>query len=169
MKTNLPILTPLTMNAAEFARFEARVISDYARARVNAGDWDKASADQCARTMFEQRLPQGLLTPKSSLWTISHAETQRVVGSVWIQRRQRGGKHSAHILDLYIEENARGAGIGRATMQLVETMLRNEGIEEITLNVFADNHAALALYRTLGFEAIELGMLKRLGPQRERQ
>lgn len=162
MKASSPVLALRTMNHSEFAHFRERATADYARARVKAGDWDEASAGARARAVFDERLPRGLSTPEIFLWTIVDADTGRTVGSLWIERRLRGGKRSAHIVDLFVEEDSRGTGIGRGAMQLAEAKLRDEWIEEITLNVFGDNDVALSLYRTLGFKVIDFGMLKRL-------
>ncbi|MBO4210508.1 GNAT family N-acetyltransferase, partial [Micromonospora echinofusca] len=44
-------------------------------------------------------------------------------------------------------------GLARATVGTLCTRLRRH-VDHITLNVAADNHAALALYRSLGFTPV---------------
>lgn len=53
---------------------------------------------------------------------------------------------------LYIEENYRGCGIGTQTMQYLETFLKERGVEDITLHVYAFNQTALGLYKKMGYE-----------------
>jgi diamine N-acetyltransferase len=57
----------------------------------------------------------------------------------------------AFIDELYIEEAFRGQGIGRCTMEFVESAARDLGVNAIHLEVSRDNHAALELYRRTGY------------------
>ena len=65
--------------------------------------------------------------------------------SVWT------GTEDAHLEDLYVEDAARGSGIGR---QLVEAALhraRERGCARIELDANEANEPALELYRSVGF------------------
>ena len=70
--------------------------------------------------------------------------------------RERGIKtqHTGHVWGVYVTEQARGAGIGRMLMNaLVERAAAIEGIEQVVLSVTTTKTAAVALYRSLGFES----------------
>jgi ribosomal protein S18 acetylase RimI-like enzyme len=156
-----------SMNATAFKNLETRAISDYASERVASGDWALEDADLKARIAFDNLLPDGRLTPQQDLWTIVKSETAETVGSVWVQERQHGSKHSAHVLDLYVAAPYRRQGIANEAMLQVEKHMRSRGVEEMTLHVFGRNVAALALYRGLGYQVSEIGMTKNLtGPDR---
>ncbi len=45
----------------------------------------------------------------------------------------------------------RGKGLGRELMQDLLMLLQQQGVETVSLEVIRDNHAAVALYQTLGF------------------
>lgn len=45
----------------------------------------------------------------------------------------------------------RGKGLGRKLMQELLMLLQQQGIETVYLEVIRDNHAAVALYQSLGF------------------
>lgn len=54
--------------------------------------------------------------------------------------------------DLYVREEARGAGLGRAIVEACFERARERGCKRIELDVNEDNEAAIALYRACGFE-----------------
>ena len=55
------------------------------------------------------------------------------------------------IEDVFVSQDARGEGLGRALMEAVLERARERGCKRIELDVDADNEPALALYRSLGF------------------
>ena len=55
--------------------------------------------------------------------------------------------------DLFVREDARGSGVGRALVQAVVDVARERGCRRIELDANEDNAAALALYTSLGFDA----------------
>jgi ribosomal protein S18 acetylase RimI-like enzyme len=58
-----------------------------------------------------------------------------------------------NVHDLAVLPRWRGQGIGRRLLRAVETEARARGYCKITLEVRADNGAAMALYRRLGYGA----------------
>jgi ribosomal protein S18 acetylase RimI-like enzyme len=61
------------------------------------------------------------------------------------------GRTHAHIEILAVSQTAEGRGAGRALVLAAEGWARAAGLDLITLNVFADNRRARALYERLGF------------------
>ena len=55
--------------------------------------------------------------------------------------------------DIFIEEEARGSGMGRALMEAAFERARERGCKRMELDVNEANQAALALYESLGFSA----------------
>ena len=53
--------------------------------------------------------------------------------------------------DLFVREEARGAGLGRALVEAALDRARERGCRRIELDVNEDNTAALALYEACGF------------------
>lgn len=67
--------------------------------------------------------------------------------------RGKGRRHHAAVLGISVDDNHRGAGIGKALLTaLIDAADKWLGISRIELTVFTDNDAALALYRKAGFE-----------------
>ena len=63
------------------------------------------------------------------------------------------GADDAWLEDLYVEEEARGAGLGRALTDACIERARLRGCKRIQLDANEQNDAALALYEAAGFRA----------------
>lgn len=63
---------------------------------------------------------------------------------------------TAHLGRIIVSPLARGRGLGRLLVQSLSAQaLRESGIQRLTLRVYRDNTAAVALYRDLGFQQVE--------------
>jgi ribosomal protein S18 acetylase RimI-like enzyme len=72
-------------------------------------------------------------------------------------------RHKGRIWGVYVRENCRGQGIGRALcLALLERIKTLPGLEQVILTVSSHQVEARALYRSLGFEAfgVERAALK---------
>ncbi len=59
--------------------------------------------------------------------------------------------------DLFVRDEARGSGLGRALTQAVLDRAAERGCRRVELDVNTENPAALALYESLGFETGKTG------------
>lgn len=69
--------------------------------------------------------------------------------------REKGEKirHKGHIWGVYVKQDYRGKGIGKALMSELLWRLRSQpGLEQVNLGVSTDQLAAKKLYESLGFE-----------------
>lgn len=55
--------------------------------------------------------------------------------------------------DLFVQEGARGSGLGRAMLEAVLARARERGARLLELDTHEDNAAALALYESVGMSA----------------
>ncbi len=87
-------------------------------------------------------------------WDGDGQSEERLVGIVAFERAPgRKNRHIGDIFQMYVVSEARGKGYGRALMEaLIARAGALDGLEQHILAVVTSNPAAIALYRTLGFE-----------------
>jgi GNAT superfamily N-acetyltransferase len=148
------------MNAEEFEAYHSRIVTDYAAAHVDAGDWSPDRAEGLAAEETKSLLPEGADTPGMLLLTAESLQ-DGIVGLAWVAL-EHGEKRGAWIYDIEIVAGQRGKGYGRALLHAVEQLVLQHGVESIGLNVFARNGLARTLYESTGYEATSIQMRKAL-------
>jgi GNAT superfamily N-acetyltransferase len=143
---DLPALSSLTVRLAEFPiptwRTGAQVI-DAERAAVT------------------QALAAG--SPDAPIF-VAEDKAGRVFGFAYLETHQDyfTGRFHAHVSILVVAGTAEGRGVGQALLAAAEAWDRERGDPFITLNVFAQNVRARALYERLGYGAETLRYVKPL-------
>jgi GNAT superfamily N-acetyltransferase len=116
--------------------------------------------------LLEHRLPadaagisrgiEAALAKDSPAWLFLAERDGRAVG-IFLGSRivsvEKGG-YALWVEELYVVPGERRTGIARALLARVREEARREGIRAIDLEVVPTQAAALALYRTLGFEDV---------------
>lgn len=155
-------LVPMT--AERFPAFVDHSRQGFARQQVESGTAGPAEAGRHAQEQIRRLLPHGLETPGQHLWTVHDGPDE--VGHLWLHvRAQDGGPagaKEAFVYDVEVHAQARGRGLGRATMLAAEAEARRLGATTIRLNVFGHNVAARRLYDGLGYEVTAALMRKPL-------
>ena len=64
--------------------------------------------------------------------------------------------HQSNVMTIAVAESSRGRGLGRALMQKLIDAAESQKSVEVFLEVRADNPAAQSLYRSMGFEQIDI-------------
>lgn len=65
------------------------------------------------------------------------------------------GRHGIHLEDLYVRDEARGNGIGKALLRTLAQVAVERGYRRVEWNVLRWNEPALGFYRALGAEALD--------------
>ncbi len=89
-------------------------------------------------------------------WFVVYERDNALLGSAMIGY----DGHRGWLNYLAVHPDARGEGIGRALVTHAEAVLREAGCPKLNLQVRAENDAAIAFYRALGFDvdaAVSLG------------
>jgi ribosomal protein S18 acetylase RimI-like enzyme len=157
----MPILEP--MRPESFEAFLETSSAAYAHDNVVSGRWRAEEALDLARAENQSLLPNGVETAGHFLFELVPAARAKTVGYLWLSTMHLGAKKVAHVFQLYVIEDHRRRGYGRAALQEAETFARESGHAALTLNVFGSNTAARALYDSMGFEIVTLGLAKALG------
>ena len=138
------------MTEAEFERFLAVSKDEYARDRARALDTSLDEELATAEQQFAELLKDGIHTADHRLWLVT-LDRSTPVGHLWVHVDPRSRR--AFIYQIRIDEEYRGKGYGKRTLELLEEELVAAGVTRISLNVFAPNHVARALYEKLGYRA----------------
>ncbi len=87
-------------------------------------------------------------------WVTPEATPDQAIAGLWLGNaidQQQGDRH-AYVLMLYVMPAYRRQGIATALLQTAQNWAQTRGDRQIGLQVFANNAAAIALYRKLGYE-----------------
>ncbi|KGX84405.1 GNAT family N-acetyltransferase [Pontibacillus marinus] len=152
-------LKPMTQE--QFERYYEKSIEEYAAEHVKAGNWSEEEALPNARKQFQQLLPDGLETENQVLFTIVNEE-DKSIGILWLNITEKQDEKHSFIYDIKLDEEQQGKGYGKASMNVLEDYVKEQGISQIGLHVFAHNKRAVALYEKVGFEMTDHVMKKRI-------
>ena len=107
------------------------------------------------------------LSPKSKLWWLIDAQAAapsvglpgihalEPVGCLWMGEAidQRTGNKQAYVFLLYVAPQHRYRGLGTALMRHAQSWAKEQGYQQMSLQVFEDNEAAMKLYAKLGYRS----------------
>ena len=127
------------------AEVVARLIVEF---RDHLGlDWPSANAFLAGvERLIEQRDTAFLLaTPNEDAPPSAVAQVRFRYGLWW-------AAEDCLLEDLFVREEARNQGLGRALVEGVVDLARERGCRRVELDVNDNNAAALALYRSAGFD-----------------
>lgn len=88
-------------------------------------------------------------------WTVAWQE----LDNLYVVAEER---RFVYISELYVEDAARGAGVGRALIAACEDWARAQGIRIVKIGVLPKNEQAAAVYLATGFEPYALRLRKTL-------
>lgn len=99
-----------------------------------------------------------------TLGTFEDSGSRKLMGTVALVREQTAKvRHIANVVAMYVSLDARRQGVGRKLLaDLIGRARQMDGLEQLRLCVVEENAAAVALYRTVGFQpyGIEPNALK---------
>ena len=73
-----------------------------------------------------------------------------------------GPRKFAFISDVFVDEEFRGQGIGKALLNHAEIHARENDVSEMMIGVLASNNQARSLYLAMGFEEFAIKLEKKL-------
>ncbi|MDP5275760.1 GNAT family N-acetyltransferase [Chengkuizengella axinellae] len=149
-----------SMTEVIYEKFISHSIEHYAKENVKSGNWLEEEALKKSKEAFDRLLPDGLNSNQHFLLSIMN--DGQPIGWLWYFYDHTKPKKAAFIYEFYIYEEHQGKGYGKSTLQALDKLAKEQGIEKISLHVFAHNERALHLYEKLGFEATDINMTKTL-------
>jgi ribosomal protein S18 acetylase RimI-like enzyme len=98
-------------------------------------------------------------TEDTEFWLAAADEAPAAAGVCQLRYRHSvwTGTEDCWLEDLFVREDARGQGLGRALVQRSLKRARERGCKRIELDTTADNETAIALYESFGFSRASKG------------
>ena len=93
---------------------------------------------------IDQRAAQFTRTIADSVVAVAGGQ---VIGMIHLEAT----KHGFGQIGMLVDRGWRGRGVGSALVRAAIALARERGLHKLSLEVFAHNTAAIALYRTCGF------------------
>ncbi|ASU39798.1 hypothetical protein hmeg3_16925 [Herbaspirillum sp. meg3] len=155
-------LKMIPMTTADFERFVETSSADYAEQCRLTGLPSLETSQPEAFENLQVMLPQGPATPGQYLMLLQDEESGASVGQIWFGEVTEDNETSAFLYDLMIDPAYRRRGFAAAALELLQEEVKLRGLGSLSLNVFAHNEAAQALYRKAGFIASEITMVRTL-------
>ena len=153
----------LPISQPDYDNFLRDSIRDFAADMVQSGNWHAEEALERSRKEHEKFLPDGLATKDHFLYTILDEERTKL-GILWVQVKMGVHHREAFIFDFVIEEQFRGKGFGKQALIALDGIMKEMGVESISLHVFGFNTNAIGLYKKSGYEVTDLQMRKVYSP-----
>ena len=157
--TTRVLLEPLT--ESEFEPWAEHSRRGFAAQQVAAGLQPEGEAAAAAERGFAELMPDGLATPQHHVRRVV-GPGGGTVGHLWVRVRPLSDEVEAYVYDVELAPEARGRGLGRATMLAAEELVRGLGATVMRLNVFGHNTPALRLYESLGYAVVGATMTARV-------
>lgn len=148
------------LEPSELGALIERIVASYGDERARAAEAPSEAGRRNARLQIASLLPLGLATPNHHLFAALEGEA--IVGHLWLAMVDYDGFPSAYVYDLWLDDAARGRGLGRRVMELAEAAARRLGARDLELHVFAHNARARRLYESLDYRVTGVVMRKRL-------
>lgn len=146
------------MNTEQFNAWFEIAVKEYAEDKIRAGNVTRDEALQVSEREFSDLLPDGTNTADTYIFTVEDDVNSQTVGMLWLKIRNQ--RQEMFVYDIRMDEQYRGQGYGKQTMQALEDFVRELGIPKISLHVFGDNEIAIRLYQSVGFVPTNILMSK---------
>ncbi|MGW7820396.1 N-acetyltransferase family protein [Streptomyces puniciscabiei] len=144
-------VTARPMTPAEYPDWLASEKAAYVGDIVRSGALSRAEAVRKSDRDFADLIPQGLATPDNT-FLVLEAQGERI-GTGWLKHGYLPGVTFGYAL--YIQEQHRGKGYGRAAMAAGEQATLEAGDTTLMFTVWGGNEAAMSLYTSAGYHVVE--------------
>lgn len=148
------------MTAERYVSWNERLIVEYAKEKVDSGNWPAEGALERSAKENQRDLPQGLDTPGHDIF-VGLVDGEEV-GVLWLFTDPQLKVSETMIYDIEIAEEHRGKGLGRELLTAAEEWCADHSIGLLKLHVFGHNTTAISLYESAGFKPTNTNMMKTL-------
>ncbi|MEL6604454.1 MAG: GNAT family N-acetyltransferase [Cyanobacteria bacterium J06614_10] len=138
-----------TLDRARLVKFMRRAYRD-----LGASETSSHLADTVSRHFNAKSKLWWLIGPEAAIaQALPGLQRHEPMGCLWLGEAidQRNGHRQAYTFLLYVDKAHRRKGLGTALMQHAHRWAKQQGYEQISLQVFENNTPAISLYSKLGY------------------
>jgi GNAT superfamily N-acetyltransferase len=149
------------MNAEGYRVFRKASLEGYA---TDISKQHEVSIDQARRdaeASFATLLPKEQATENNYFYNLV-GDDNGLLGYIWFQAREKSGKKSVLICDIFVNPTERNRGLGKFMLEWLDGKVQELGLSEIVLHAFGFNKGARHLYESFGYEITNVHMRKKL-------
>jgi ribosomal protein S18 acetylase RimI-like enzyme len=143
----------------EFTSWRAASLDSYGKEKAREG-LSENDARAEAEASFQRHLGKGKDSPNHHVYAITREGS--TIGTLWWGVQKHGTQEVAWIYDIVLDPAYRGKGLGRRTMEWAMRDAKAKGFAKLGLHVFGHNQTARKLYESLGFEATNIVMYRKI-------
>ncbi|MGW5280402.1 GNAT family N-acetyltransferase [Streptomyces collinus] len=144
-------VTSRPMTPAEYPEWLASEKTAYVGDIVRSGAMSPEEAIRKSDRDFARLLPEGLATPDNTFLVLEAAG--ELIGTGWLKHGHL--PEVTYGYSLYIQDQHRGKGYGRAAMAAGEQATLAAGDSTLMFTVWGGNEVAMKLYTSAGYRVIE--------------
>ncbi|MFE4335466.1 GNAT family N-acetyltransferase [Streptomyces sp. NPDC056831] len=144
-------VTARPMTQAEYPEWLTSEKAAYVDDIVRAGALSPEEATRKSDRDFAKLIPEGLATPDNTFLVLEAAGEQ--IGTGWLKHGHLPGVTYGY--SLYVQEQHRGKGYGRAAMSAGEQATLAAGDSTLMFTVWGGNEVAMNLYTSVGYQVVE--------------
>ena len=155
------------MHRVTIRKAELKDADDIARVRITGwrqsyvGMMPQALLDKLDIKADKKRVVEAMSNPENQSCRFVTEVDGKVVGiAACGPKREAGNAGRAEVYAIYLLDEAKGRGIGKALMQEMATALYAQGFTSLELGVLKENKAARAFYEGLGGKHVHEGAFK---------
>ena len=144
----------------EFEIYKSKLIQSYAETMANNTKRSLEATLAISEQQINGLLKDGVDTKNHYVYNVVAIVSGETVGILWVNVRPEDNR--AFIFDIEIDKQYQGKGYGKATLAELEVLMKEMKVNQIGLNVFADNTTAFKLYEKSGYIVTNMNMQKEL-------
>lgn len=151
-------IQPFTQN--DFETYLAKALPHLAEEIAQARGISQEAGMSVAQNSFSNLFPKGEVNAKDQYIGFLVEGADKVGIIHFGVRKDPNSSPDVYLWDVEIFKPYRRNGFGKTAMRLLESQVRDLGLNRISLNVFGHNKMARALYEDLGYHTRSLSMTK---------
>ncbi|MGO2939772.1 MAG: GNAT family N-acetyltransferase [Pseudolactococcus laudensis] len=147
------------MQLERFESWKIAAIKEFAKGKVENGEWPQAESYQLSKEELNTILPEGYQTPHHYFYDM--VVDDQIVGNIWLSIADQVPT-TAYILDIGVFPDFQDLGYGSTALKLIASEAKMRQCQAIKLHVFGKNKRAIHVYQKNGFEMTDIEMVMKL-------